>query len=105
MPSNSSFSHAEASTSKSIRLIESAHLAITILVLLLGITILSCSADVVSEYNKTHLGAEFLLPLWGEQDIRGEVAILVGGAIVIVASGVGIVVEKLYAVCSSSFDS
>jgi len=102
MPSNSSFD--EATTSKSIRLIESAYLAVTVLVLLLGITVLTCSADVVSEYNKTHLSSEFLLPLWGEQDIRGEVTILVGGAVVVFATAVGIVVQKLYAVCFPSFD-
>lgn len=58
---------------------------------------MSTSADVISEYNKTHLPGEFLLPLWGKQDIRGEVAVLVGGAVVVVFSGFGFMVEKLYA--------
>lgn len=100
-PSTSSFTHDEITTSKSLGVVESARLAVTILVILLGITVLSCSADVVSEYNKTHLSADFLLPLWGEQDIRGEIAILVGGAVVIFVSGVGLFVEKLHAVCIS----
>lgn len=89
-----------SSSPKLLHLVESTRLALTILVILSGITILSTSADVVSVYNKTHLPAEFLLPLWGNQDIRGEIGILVAGAVVVFASGIGLIGEKLHALRS-----
>jgi len=89
-------------SSQAYRLIESARLGLTILGLLLGIIILSTSADVISEYNKTHLGNEFLLPLWGgaSQDVRGEIAVLVGGAVIVFAGLMDLLVEKIYALRS-----
>jgi len=102
-PSPTPSSHNTAvPSSKTYRLIESTRLGLTILVLILGIIILSTSADVVSVYNKTHLGgSDFLglVPLWGGEklDVRGEVAVLVGGAVVVAMGLVDVLVEKLYA--------
>lgn len=59
----------------------------------------------MSEYNKTHVASGFLLPLWGggTMDTRGEVAILVGSAIVVFVGLVDILVEKIYAVSFPHF--
>jgi len=97
-PIPSSHTAIPSSSAQTYRVIESARLGLTILVLLLGIAILSTSADVVSAYNKTHLGSEFVLPLWGgnKQDARGEIAVLVGGVIVVFMTLLDVLAEKIY---------
>jgi len=64
-------------------------LALTLLILLCGLTILGTTADALSVYNKTHLGQDFYLPLWPPArafDIGPTIAILVGSAVVVVAT-------------------
>ncbi len=85
------------------RIIESVRLAITLLILLCGLTILGTTADALSVYNKTHLGQEFNLPLWPPArafDVGPTVAILVGSAVVVVASAGAIGFSRVPTVCS-----
>jgi len=86
-------------SAKSARVVESARLALTALALLSSITILGTSGDTLSVFNATHLGEDFLLPLWpSEFDLRPTVALVVCSAIVVVASALSLAVSKVPAV-------
>jgi len=78
------------------RIVESARLALTVLALLAGITILSTAANTLSVYNTTHLSEDFLLPLWpNDFDLRPTTALVICGAIISVASIVALAVTRI----------
>lgn len=78
------------------RTVESIHLALTTLALLAGISIVGVAGDTLSVYNTTHLGKEYLLPLWpNEFDIRPTIALVTCGSIILVSSAIALLVSKL----------
>ncbi len=72
---------------RTLRLVDSARLGLTVLALLMGITILGVSGNALNEYNDTHLSGGFLLSLWPDQfDLRPTVALVAGASIVTVTN-------------------
>lgn len=68
---------------KTIHLVDSVRIGITVLALLFGITILGLSADSLAVYQATHVPSDFLLPLWPDEfDLRPTVALVVGATFV-----------------------
>jgi hypothetical protein len=89
---------------RTARVVESVRFGMTLLALLAGLTILGTSADTLSVYNKTHLGAEFFISLWpAEFDIRPTTALIICSAIIFLASTISLVVMKVPAVRSPGF--
>jgi hypothetical protein len=83
-------------TGGTARRVESVRLGLTVLALLAGMTILGTSADVLAVYNQTHLGQDFLLPLWpSDFNIGPNIALIACGAIVILASAVSLLISKV----------
>jgi len=79
-----------------VSLLESARVASTAVVLASAITILGLSADTLAVYNRTHLPADFLLPLWPEKfDIRPTTALVASSAIVAIVTAVSLVASKV----------
>ncbi|KAH7160055.1 hypothetical protein B0J13DRAFT_519479 [Dactylonectria estremocensis] len=84
-------------------LANSVRLALTALALAAGITILGVSADAVAVYNATHVPDDYLLPLWpSNMDLRPTVALVAGGAIVVVANAISLLANKAQVVKSHS---
>lgn len=82
-------------------LANSVRLALTALALAAGITILGVSADAVAVYNATHVPDDYLLPLWpSNMDLRPTVALVAGGAIVVVANAISLLANKAQVVSS-----
>lgn len=76
-------------------IVDTARLALTVLALAAGITILGVSADSIAVYNATHVADNFMLPLWPiDFDLRPTVALVVGSAVVVLANSVSIVASK-----------
>jgi hypothetical protein len=70
-------------TGGTARRIESVRLGLTVLALL-------------AVYNQTHLGQDFLLPLWpSDFNIGPNIALIACGAIVILASAVSLLISKV----------
>jgi len=91
-------------TAKLARVVESARLGLTVLALLAAITIVGTAADALAVYNTTHLGHEYLLPLWPtEFNIQPSVALVTCGTIIIIASAVSLVVSKIPAIRNRPF--
>jgi hypothetical protein len=76
------------------RAVECVRLALMVLALLAGLTILGTSADTLAVYNKTHIGSDYLLPLSGvwpsEFDLRPIIALVACGSIIAVASAIAL---------------
>ncbi|KAI1063041.1 hypothetical protein LB507_005977 [Fusarium sp. FIESC RH6] len=78
------------------RLMDSARLALTVLGLAAGLTILGVSADAIAVYHATHVPEDWFLQLWPSNlDMRPTVALVVGGALVVVASLVSLIAGKI----------
>ena len=76
-------------------IVDNARLALTILALAAGITILGVSADSIAVYDATHVADDFLLPLWPANfNLHPTVALVAGSAIVVLANAVSIVASK-----------
>ena len=85
---------------RTARMAESARLGLTVLALTASITIVGTAADTLSVYNTTTLGSEYFLSLWpSDFDIRPTTALIICGAIVIVASTCSLAASKIPAVC------
>ena len=83
-------------TGGTARRVESVRLGLTVLALLAGMTILGTSADVLAVYNQTHLGQDFLLPLWpSDFNIGPNIALVACGSIVVLASAVSLSFSKM----------
>ncbi|KAL2135269.1 hypothetical protein VTI74DRAFT_9149 [Chaetomium olivicolor] len=72
---------------RSIRMIDSARVGTTGLALLMGLTVLGVSANMLHVYEETHLASQFMLPLWPDEfNIRPTVSLVIGSAIVLVCN-------------------
>jgi hypothetical protein len=81
---------------KTLKVLEGARTGLTVAALLCGITILGLSADALAVYNDTHIGQDFLLPLWPDNfNVRPTVALVAGSAIVVIANAVGLLFGKV----------
>jgi hypothetical protein len=86
-------------SAKTARIVESVRLALTALALLSSISILGTSGDTLSVFNTTHLGEDFLLPLWPTDfDLRPTIALVACSAVVVVTSALALGVSKIPAV-------
>ncbi|KAH6661385.1 hypothetical protein BKA67DRAFT_551044 [Truncatella angustata] len=80
---------------RTIRLVDGARVGLTLLALLSGITILGTSGHALDVYNNTSLATNFLLPLWPDEfDARPTVALVIGSAIVVLASILSLAFSK-----------
>ncbi|UNI21526.1 hypothetical protein JDV02_007507 [Purpureocillium takamizusanense] len=69
--------------------------ALTLLALLSGITILGLSANSLAVYKDTYVPDDYLLPLWPDHfDLRPTTALIAGSAILIVANAVSLLASK-----------
>jgi hypothetical protein len=98
-PDYQEFETRDAGYEKKIRVartVESVRLGLTGLAFLAGISIVGVVGDTLSVYNTTHLGEDYLLPLWpSDFDIRPTISLVICGAIVLLASAVSLAVSKL----------
>lgn len=84
---------------KTLRVIDSARVGLTVVALLMGITVLGVSADALAVYDSTHVGRDFLLPLWPDNfNLRPTVALVVGAAIVVISNVVSLLSSKVQTV-------
>lgn len=89
-------------STKTIRMVESARLGLTVLALLSAIVIVGTSAETLGVYNRTHLGQDYFLALWPTNfDIRPTIALITCGAIIVLASAISLATSKVPAVCPS----
>lgn len=89
-------------STKTIRMVESARLGLTVLALLSAIVIVGTSAETLGVYNRTHLGQDYFLALWPTDfDIRPTIALITCGAIIVLISAISLAVSKVPAVCLS----
>ncbi|GJN80635.1 hypothetical protein PLIIFM63780_004162 [Purpureocillium lilacinum] len=78
-----------------VGVIHALRVAMTLLALLSGITILGLSANSLAVYKNTHVPDDYLLALWPHQfDLRPTTALIAGSAIVIVANAVSLLASK-----------
>lgn len=86
------------------RLMDSVRLALTVLGLAAGLTILGVSADAISVYHATYVPEGWFLQLWPSNlDMRPTVALVVGGALVVVANLVSLIAGKIPTVRNPQF--
>lgn len=82
-------------------IVHNARIALTVLALAAGITILGVSANGLLVYHETYLPAEFHLSLWPAQfDLRPTAALIAGGVVVTVANVVSLFFSKVQALRS-----
>lgn len=81
---------------RSLRRIDSIRIALTVLALLMGITVLGVSSDTLSVYRNTHAPADLFLPLWpNEFNLQPTIALVVGSSVVTVANMVSLLFSKV----------
>ncbi|KAL7947371.1 hypothetical protein V8C42DRAFT_343320 [Trichoderma barbatum] len=79
-----------------LSVVHSSRLALTVLALAAGITILGVSANGLVVYHETYLPEDFFLPLWpSEFDLRPTAALVAGGVVVVVANIVSLFFSKI----------
>ncbi|KAM0472647.1 hypothetical protein ACHAPX_008608 [Trichoderma viride] len=79
-------------------IVHNSRIALTVLALAAGITILGVSANGLLVYHETSLPADFYLSLWPAQfDLRPTAALIAGGVIVTVANVVSLFFSKIQA--------
>ena len=100
-PDTSEFETRERAFEKNVRvtrMAESARLALMVVALLAGLTIVGTSADTLSVYDKTHVSTDFLLPLSGvwpsEFDLRPTIALVTCGTIIAITSAIALIASK-----------
>ncbi|EHK47546.1 hypothetical protein TRIATDRAFT_157437 [Trichoderma atroviride IMI 206040] len=82
-------------------IVHNSRIALTVLALAAGITILGVSANGLLVYHETYLPAEFHLSLWPAQfDLRPTAALIAGGVVVTVANVVSLFFSKVQALRS-----
>jgi hypothetical protein len=78
------------------RLIDSARLGLTVLALAAGLTILGLSADTIAVYHATYVPEDWFLQLWPTNfDMGPSIALVVGGALVVVANLISLIAGKI----------
>ncbi|GKU02469.1 hypothetical protein FLAG1_02196 [Fusarium langsethiae] len=78
------------------RLIDGARLGLTVLALAAGLTILGLSADTIAVYHATYVPEDWFLQLWPSNfDMGPSIALVVGGALVVVANLVSLIAGKI----------
>jgi len=86
---------------KTLRLVESVRLGLTVLSLLSALVIVGTSAETLGVYNRTHLGDDFFLALWPTDfDIRPTVALVTCGATIFMISAISLASAKIPAIHS-----
>lgn len=86
-----------------LSIVHNSRIALTVLALAAGITILGVSANGLLVYHETYLPADFYLSLWPAQfDLRPTAALIAGGVIVTVANVVSLFFSKIQAVSTVS---
>jgi hypothetical protein len=84
---------------RTIRAVDSARLGTTALALLMCLTVLGISANTLRVYQETHVGAEFLLPLWPDEfNVRPTVSLVVGSSIALVGNIIALCFSQIGAV-------
>ena len=85
--SNAASSALESKYLRRVRYLHYARLGLCILSVALSTAIVACEAHALHAYDSTHLDSEWWLPLWPQHfDLRPAVALLTGGAIVLLGS-------------------
>ncbi|POR37189.1 Uncharacterized protein TPAR_02669 [Tolypocladium paradoxum] len=83
------------SKARMVAMVHSLRVAMTVLALAAGITILGLSGNSLAVYKNTYVPDDYLLPLWPESfDIRPTTALVVGSAIVTVANVMSLCASK-----------
>ncbi|KAL7818520.1 hypothetical protein V8C26DRAFT_45267 [Trichoderma gracile] len=89
-----------------LRLISLAHgarVALTVLALAAGITVLGVAANGLVVYHETYLPPDFFLQLWPEEfDLRPTQALIAGGVLVVVANLVSLLFSRVQALRNKS---
>lgn len=81
--------------SASPRAVEAARLGLTVLAFLAGAFMVGTAADTLSVFDSTSLSADFYLPLWPVNfDTRPTVALIICGAIILVANAASLAASK-----------
>jgi hypothetical protein len=81
---------------RTIRTVDGVRGGLTILALIAGIAVLGVSADALYVWDSTHVPSDFFLPLWpNDFDIRPTIALVAGGAVVVVSSLISLLFSKL----------
>lgn len=100
-PETSEFETREQTFEKNVRvtrMAESVRLALMVVALLAGLTIVGTSADTLSVYDKTYVSTDFLLPLSGvwpsEFDLRPTIALVTCGTIIAITSAIALIASK-----------
>jgi hypothetical protein len=77
-------------------LLSSAQLALTVVALAAGVTVLGVSADALKTFDETHVPTEYFLPLWpAAVDVKPVQAMVAGGVIVTVMSLLSLFMSRL----------
>ncbi|KAK4074379.1 hypothetical protein V8C40DRAFT_245400 [Trichoderma camerunense] len=89
------------SNTRLINVVHGGRIALTILALAAGITVLGVSANSLMVYHQTYLPSDFYLPLWPSQfDLRPTAALVAGGVVVTVTNIVSLLFSKIQALRS-----
>jgi hypothetical protein len=92
------------SQNRLLSIVHNSRIALTVLALAAGITILGVSANGLLVYHETYLPADFYLSLWPAQfDLRPTAALIAGGVIVTVANVVSLFFSKIQAVSTCTW--
>ena len=85
---------------RKFRLLHWLRLALSLLLVAAGAAIVGCEAHALHAYNDTHLSTQWYLPLWPSTlDVRPSVAVLGGGALVVLFNLMYLVVAIIPSVC------
>ncbi|PQE02907.1 hypothetical protein CJF31_00002712 [Rutstroemia sp. NJR-2017a BVV2] len=78
--------------SSSVQLASHARLGLTVLGAISGLVIMATTADALRVYNDTHLGREYMLPIWPASfDLKPTVGMVACGTIIFVSSVVSLI--------------
>ena len=89
---------------RKLRLLHWVRIALSGLLIAAGAAIVGCEAHALHAYNATHLGNQWYLPLWPSTlDVRPSVAVLGGGASVILFSLIYLLIALIPSVCTVLF--
>ena len=87
---------ANAKSAKITRAVDSVRLGLTLLALLSSISVLGMAGDTLANFNRTTLGADYILSLWpNEFDLRPTTALVICSAIVLVVSAISLVASSV----------
>ena len=102
--SNSASSTIESKFLRRVRILQYVRLGLCAISIALSTTVIACEGHALHVYDATHLKSEWWLPLWPQHfDLRPSVTLLVGSAIVLVASLTYVVISLIPSVSLPSF--